>query len=97
MTVDLAAKQLLSPPEAADLAAKKILPPAEAAEYLDVTVGTLAQWRHHKRYPLKYIRVGRKIAYRVRDLEQFLDSRTQSGVEDVAPVKARRKYMRRAK
>ena len=73
-----------------------LLSPVEAAEYLGITQGTLAQWRFWKRYPLRYIRVGRKISYRVSDLEQFLDARTQSGVDEV-PVKTRRKYMRRAK
>lgn len=42
----------------------ELLSTAEAAKVLDVTPGTLMVWRSVKRYPLRYIRVGRKIRYR---------------------------------
>jgi hypothetical protein len=54
-------------------------PPAFAAAFLNTTVGTLAVWRCTRRYPLRFVRVGRKIMYRLRDLESFIDDRTMSG------------------
>jgi excisionase family DNA binding protein len=50
--------------------------PAEAAKYLSVSEHTLAIWRCTKRYPLKYIKVGRLVRYRVTDLDAFLTQRT---------------------
>jgi hypothetical protein len=55
-------------------------PPAFAAAFLNTTVGTLAVWRCTKRYPLRFVRVGRKIMYRLRDLESFIEERTMSGL-----------------
>ena len=73
-----------------------LLSSVEAANYLGVSAGTLSQWRFHKKFPLRFIKVGAKVAYRISDLEMFLDSRTQSGVaEPTAPKK--RKYFRRKK
>jgi excisionase family DNA binding protein len=48
----------------------------EAAEYLGVSAQTLSIWRCTKRYPLTYIKVGRLVRYRQRDLDAFLVSRT---------------------
>lgn len=48
----------------------------EAAKILGVSVDTLAVWRCTKRYPLPYIKMGRKVFYRIADLEKFIDSRT---------------------
>lgn len=47
----------------------------EAAEILGVREETLAVWRCTKRYPLSYIKIGRKVFYRGEDLKQFIDSR----------------------
>lgn len=44
----------------------------EAAQHLGVTEGTLAIWKCTKRYPLPYLKVGRKVKYRLSDLEAFL-------------------------
>jgi hypothetical protein len=60
-----------------------------AAEYLKMSPGTLAVWRCEKRYNLRYVRVGRKILYRIADLERFIESRTDSGVEST-PGRRRR-------
>jgi excisionase family DNA binding protein len=57
-----------------------LLSPSEAAKILHVTVGTLAVWRCCRRYPLKFVRVGRKVLYRASDVETFIESRTQPGV-----------------
>ncbi len=51
----------------------------EASEFLGVSKGTLEVWACTKRYPLKFIKVGRLVKYRERDLLDFLDLMTQSG------------------
>jgi hypothetical protein len=43
---------------------------------MDVTPATLAVWRCTKRYPLRYIKVGSKVRYRLADIESFLALRT---------------------
>ena len=53
-----------------------ILTTADAARYLSLATVTLEVWRQQKRGPA-YVRLGRRIAYRVRDLESFLDRQTQ--------------------
>lgn len=58
---------------------ERLLTDAEAAEILGVTTGTLATWRCTKRYALKWIKVGRKIRYRLTDVVEWIDSRTQDG------------------
>ena len=46
-----------------------------AAEYLGLHARTLDNWRSQGRGP-RYVRVGRRIVYRVHDLEAYLDDRT---------------------
>lgn len=53
----------------------ELLTAKQAADFLKVKPGTLACWRTTKRYPLKYIRVGKSIRYRLSDLQAFLASR----------------------
>jgi excisionase family DNA binding protein len=67
----------------------ELLDTQEAARRLDVTPGTLMVWRSTKRYPLKFVRIGRKVRYRPSDIEEFLDIRTMSGV--AAPARERRR------
>jgi excisionase family DNA binding protein len=62
----------------------QLLTPQEAAAELGVSPGTLSIWRCAKRYPLKYIRVGSRIRYRLRDIEQFLESRVVNGGREAA-------------
>jgi excisionase family DNA binding protein len=50
----------------------KLLTPRETAEILRVSEGTLAQWRHHKRYSLAFLRLGRAIRYRAEAVAEFL-------------------------
>lgn len=52
-----------------------LLPESEAAKLLQVAPGTLSVWRSTKRYPLPYIKVGRRVRYRRSDLEAWLESR----------------------
>jgi predicted site-specific integrase-resolvase len=46
-----------------------------AADYLGVTEGTLAVWASTGRYELPFFKVGRKVFYRMGDLDDFLESR----------------------
>jgi len=52
--------------------ASALVTPAEAAAFLLTTVGTLAQWRYLRRGPA-YIKVGRSVAYRLRDLFDYVE------------------------
>lgn len=50
----------------------------EAAAYLGVTAETLAVWASTRRYPLRFVKVGRLAKYRKSDLDAFITSRTIS-------------------
>ncbi len=50
----------------------------EAAAYLGVTPETLAVWASTRRYPLRFVKVGRLAKYRKADLDAFINSRTVS-------------------
>ncbi|RPA50729.1 DNA-binding protein [Shewanella vesiculosa] len=52
-----------------------LLTPAEVARYLGVTIGTLSVWRCTGRYPLNFIKVGRRVMYRQSDVENFVNGR----------------------
>lgn len=49
-----------------------------AAEILDTTPGTLSVWRSTGRYALPFVKIGRKVRYRVSDLEQWIEQRTRT-------------------
>ena len=55
-----------------------LLNPKETSEFIGITVATLAVWRTTKRYNIPYIKVGRLIKYRERDLIQWLEQRTKN-------------------
>lgn len=50
----------------------------EAAAYLGVTPETLAVWASTRRYPLRFVKIGRLSKYRKSDLDAFISSRTVS-------------------
>lgn len=50
----------------------------EAAAYLGVTPETLAVWASTRRYPLRFVKIGRLSKYRKSDLDAFINSRTVS-------------------
>lgn len=52
-----------------------LISPASVAKRLGVTVGTLAVWRCTGRYPLKFVKVGRRVMYRLADVENFVNGR----------------------
>ncbi len=45
----------------------------DAAEFLGVAESTLAYWKCVGRYNLKYVKIGRLVKYRIRDLEDFIE------------------------
>ena len=48
----------------------------ETAAKLGVTTGTLSNWRCSGLGGPKYVKVGRRVRYRVRDIEDYLDRQT---------------------
>lgn len=50
-----------------------------AAEILGVSPGTLGVWRCTGRYRLPFFKVGRRVRYRVSDLEAWLKKRQVNG------------------
>ena len=62
------------------LSPSSLLTPEQAASILGVTAGTLNVWRATRRYPLPYVKIGRKVMYRAQDIENFAQSRTVSPV-----------------
>ena len=57
----------------------ELLNEEKAAEVIDVKPGTLSVWRCTKRYPLKYVKIGRLVRYRRGDLRSFAASRVVGG------------------
>jgi hypothetical protein len=62
----------------------------QTAQKLAVTKGTLEVWRCTRRYPLRYVKVGRKVMYRAADVEAFLTARTMPGVSEQHSRRSRR-------
>jgi predicted DNA-binding transcriptional regulator AlpA len=50
--------------------AKEYLTAEEVSHKYGIAVGTLAQWRHHKKGPL-FMKFGRSVRYRIEDLEKW--------------------------
>ena len=67
-----------------------LLSPRAAAKALGTTYGSLAVWRSTRRYPLKFVRLGRKIYYRPEDIQQFIETRIDPG-DGVRPEQFRKK------
>ena len=53
-----------------------LLDTKEAANYLGVKVGTLNVWRVKGQRRIPYVKIGRRIQYRLRDLEEYVNERT---------------------
>jgi excisionase family DNA binding protein len=56
----------------------RLLTRQEAAEFLGLREQTLAAWYSTGRYGLPVVKVGRRVRYRLRDLEAWLQERTDS-------------------
>jgi hypothetical protein len=71
-----------------------LLTPAETSAVLGVSPGTLMVWRSTKRYPLNFVKIGGRVAYRREDVEAFVQGRiVRCGPE--ATVKVRRRGHKR--
>ncbi|MCI5049235.1 MAG: helix-turn-helix domain-containing protein [Rickettsiales bacterium] len=49
-----------------------LLTPEETAELLGISVNTLRMWRCAKRYDLPYVKVGRLVRYREKEIQDFI-------------------------
>lgn len=45
----------------------------EAAEFLGVRPQTLATWASSRRYALPFVKIGRRVMYRLSDLHAFIE------------------------
>jgi len=54
---------------------KQYLTPKEVSRTINITIGTLAVWRTTKVYNIPYIKVGGKVLYPVKELNDWLESR----------------------
>lgn len=62
--------------------------PEEAATFLGISTHTLAVWRSTGRYDLPFVKVGRRVRYRLTDLEAWQTSRsfTHTGQNESNPT-----------
>ena len=68
---------IIKPPDLNSLPRSALLDDNLTAAALDTTPGTLCTWRSTGRHNLPYIKVGRRVKYRVGDLLDWLDKRTR--------------------
>lgn len=61
-----------------------LLTTPEAATYLGISPKTLETWRSTGRQAVPYVRVGRLIRYRMRDLDEWMASRSQNHTGETA-------------
>ncbi len=54
----------------------ELLTEREAAQALHVSPKTLPAWRSTRRYPLKFVKIGRRVYYKREDLQKFIEART---------------------
>jgi len=53
-----------------------LITPQDASERLGVSKGTLAVWRSTGRYPLKFIKIGKNVMYKIADIDAFIVNNT---------------------
>ena len=73
----------------------ELLTANETAKRLRCTYGGLAQARHHRRWPLAYVKIGRRIFYTRKSVEQFIADRTFPG-DGPRPADAKPQRQKRA-
>lgn len=56
---------------------RELLDEKQAADYLTVSPGTLSVWRSTGRYSLPFVKVGRRVRYRIADLDAWLEARAR--------------------
>lgn len=54
----------------------QLLTRADTARHLNISPQTLACWASNKRYRLPYVRIGRRVMYRLKDIEEFIERNT---------------------
>ena len=59
----------------------ELLTERQTAEHLGVAQGTLTQWRCTGRQRLPYVKVGGKVMYRPRDIQEFIERNVIDGDE----------------
>ena len=57
----------------------RLLNSNEVSELLGVRKGTLSYWRCVKRYDLPYVKIGRLVMYKAKDVNEFIQRRTMEG------------------
>jgi predicted DNA-binding transcriptional regulator AlpA len=67
-----------------------LLTEQNVADTYHIAKETLQQWRHHRRYKLPFIKIGRLVRYRQSDVEAFVASRTVTDIEPRHFVQARK-------
>lgn len=50
-----------------------LLTPTQTARTLGVAIGTLAVWRCTARYPLPFVKIGRRVMYKASDVDAFIN------------------------
>ena len=73
----------------------ELLTPRDAAKVLRTSYGPLAKWRSTRKYPLRYVRLGGKIYYKLSDVRAFIDARIDPGTGPAPVARKRRKAARR--
>jgi predicted site-specific integrase-resolvase len=58
---------------------ERLVDEKQAAQILAVAPATLRVWRCTGRVPLRYVKVGSAVRYRIDDLTRFIESRTRGG------------------
>lgn len=56
---------------------RELLDEKQAAEHLTVSPGTLSVWRSTGRYNLPFVKIGRMVRYRVKDLDAWVAGRSR--------------------
>ena len=57
----------------------QLLTEKEAAAYLGIEPQTLCAWRTTQRYNLRFIKVGRLVRYKAKDVAEFIERQTIAG------------------
>jgi hypothetical protein len=55
--------------------------PARAADILCVAAATLRKWRWEGKGP-RYVKIGRKVAYRIADINAFIEAQIRDSTSD---------------
>ena len=59
----------------------KLMTTSEASDYVRVKPGTLEGWRVYGKGP-KFLKVGRLVRYRLKDLEMFLETSAKQSTSE---------------